>query len=59
MAVHEEITCDELIARIADGLAQSCSGEYITEIVNRVLIGTFTYIEDERVLVEQEDMDNG
>ncbi len=56
MATHEEITVDELIARIADGLAQSCSGEWIVEIANQVLIGEFTYIEDERIVVKQEDM---
>ena len=51
----EEITIEELIQRIADGLAWSCDGEYIVEIANKVLIGEFTYLEDERVLVEQED----
>lgn len=56
MATREEITVEELIQRIADGLAWSCDGEYIVEIANRVLVGNFTYIEDERVLVEQEDM---
>jgi len=59
MAVREEITIDELIARIADGLAQSASGEWIVEVANQVLVGEFTYQEDEQVLVEQEDMDNG
>lgn len=56
MAFREEITVDELIARIADGLAQSGSGEWIVEIANQVLIGEFTYQEDEIVIVEQEDM---
>jgi len=58
MAVRkEEITVDELIARIADGLAMSCDGDYIVEIANKVLIGDFTYLGDELVVVEQEDMD--
>lgn len=57
MAIREEITVDELIARIADGLAQSASGEWIVEIANQVLVGDFTYQEDELVLVEQEDME--
>ncbi len=59
MALEEEITCDELIARIADGLAQSASGEWIVEIANKVLVGEFTYIGDEVVVVVQEDMDHG
>lgn len=59
MAVREEIAIDELIARIADGLAMSCDGEYITEIANKVLIGKFTYLGDEQVVVEQEDMNHG
>jgi hypothetical protein len=54
----EEITIDEIIARISDGLAQSDSGEWIVEIANLVLIGKFTYTEDEIVIVEQE-MSNG
>lgn len=58
-APEEEITCEELIARIADGLAQSASGEWIVEIANKVLVGEFIYIEDERVVVIQEDMDHG
>ena len=60
MAIHEEeITIDELIARIADGLKQSCSGEWIVEIANKVLVGEFTYLGDSVVAVEQEDMDHG
>lgn len=58
-ALEEEITIDELIAQIADGLAKSASGEWIVEIANKVLVGEFTYIGDEVVVVEQEDTDNG
>lgn len=56
---EEEITIDELIAQIADGLAKSASGEWIVEIANKVLVGEFTYIGDEVVVVKQEDTDNG
>lgn len=59
MAIREEITCEELIVRIADGLAQSSSGEWIVEIANKVLIGNFTYLGDEQVVIEQEDMNHG
>lgn len=56
---EEEITTDELIARIADGLARSASGEWIVEIANQVLDGTFTYIGDEVIVAETEDIDHG
>ena len=54
--IREQITCEELIGRIADGLAQSASGEWIVEIANQVLVGSYVYIEDEVVDVIQEDM---
>ena len=60
MAIREEeITIDELIARIADGLARSASGEWIVEIANQVLDGKFTYIGDEVIVAEQEETNNG
>lgn len=60
MAIREEeITVDELIARIADGLAKSASGEWIVEIANQVLDGKFTYIGDEVIVAEQEDTTDG
>lgn len=58
MKVREELTIDELIQRIADELALSCSGEYVADIANQVLVGHVTYQGDECVIFEREDMPN-
>lgn len=58
MTIREELTIDELIQRIADELAVSCSGEHIVDIANQVLIGHVTYHGDENVIIEREDIPN-
>ena len=53
MAEREEITLDVLISHITDCLSEM-DGDDIVQVANDVLSGTYTYLEDEMVLVEKE-----
>lgn len=56
MAEREQIAVDELIFRIAEGLALSASGEWIVDIANQVLDGSYVYVGDDIVDVVKEDV---